>query len=320
MRHLFIVNPVAGGRDRTREIRAQAEAIFAEGGNYEVYTTTAPGDAVEKIRREASRNACLRVYAVGGDGTLNECVQGAAGLENTAVGLCPGGTGNDFARMFGSERRRLEDLHALTQGEVRPLDLIGCCGRYGINICSVGIDARIGTQVHDYPRVPLLGGAGPYLCSAVVNFCRGVEQPMELHFGSRSLSGNVALVCACNGRYYGGGWQPVPEARPDDGLLDFIIVHNISRMRLLSLAPAYAGGRYRSIPEKYLIHHRGTELHIESPESLSVNIDGELAVSHSVDFRVIPGGVNFIFPREMEFFKSSPSEYQDILSKSKISL
>ena len=86
------------------------------------------------------------------------------------------------------------------------------------------------------------------------------------------------------------------------------------------LAPAYAGGRYRSIPEKYLIHHRGTELHIESPESLSVNIDGELAVSHSVDFRVIPGGVNFIFPREMEFFKSSPSEYQDILSKSKISL
>ena len=320
MKHLFIVNPVAGGRDRTREIRERADALFSAGGDYEVHTTAAPGDAVETIRRQAAGTDALRVYAVGGDGTLNECVRGARGLKNTAVGLFPGGTGNDFARMFGPERKRLEDLEQLVRGEVRPLDLISCCGQVGVNICSVGIDARVGTQVHNYPRLPLLGGAGPYLCSAVVNFFRGVSQPMDLRFGDRSLSGSVALVCACNGRYYGGGWQPVPEARPDDGLLDFILVHSVGRLRLLSLAPRYAAGRYSSIPKKYLIHYRGRQLHVESPQPLAVNLDGELVTARSIDFSVIPGGVNFIFPREMAFFENHPTDHEDISSNSMISL
>ena len=320
MKHLFIVNPVAGGRDRSRSIREQAAALFGADAFYEVYTTTGPGDAERKIRSDSAGGGALRVYAVGGDGTLNECIQAAAGTERVAVGLYPAGTGNDFARMFGEERRRLNDLAELVHGEERPLDLIRCCGRYGVNICSVGIDARVGTQVHRYTSLPLVGGTGAYLCSAVVNFCRGVQQPMELRFGGRVFSGDVALVCACNGRYYGGGWQPVPEARPDDGLLDFIIIHGISRLDLLRLAPRYAGGAYQKIPGKYLIHYRGPRLEIEAPEPLDVNIDGELAVSKHVEFQAVPGGVRFIFPKDMEFFKNRSYKTKENQSKSEISL
>ena len=124
MRHLFIVNPAAGGCDISGGVRAAAARIFGEGGEYEVYVTRAPGDAEDKVRRESERGGELRVYSAGGDGTLNECVNGAALRKNTAVAVYPTGTGNDFARMFGPERARLLDLEALVRGEVRPLDLI----------------------------------------------------------------------------------------------------------------------------------------------------------------------------------------------------
>ncbi|MGI6028421.1 MAG: diacylglycerol/lipid kinase family protein [Candidatus Heteroscillospira sp.] len=320
MKHLFIVNPVAGHHDRTAEMREKVPPLFGSPEQYEIYTTSAPGDGEAKVRREALSGQELRIYAVGGDGTLNECVNGAYGCPNAAVTLYPGGTGNDFVRMFGPEKQRLYDLGELVNGEVRRLDLIECCGRLGVNICSVGIDARVGTQVHEYSRLPLLGGSAAYICSAVVNFCRGVGQPMSVSFGDESLSGSVALVCACNGRYYGGGWCPVPEARPDDGVLDFLVVRNAGRAKLLTLIPRYASGKYRQIPEKYISHYRGTELRISSPEELCVNVDGERLSACELSFRLIPAAVNFIFPRDMEFFKFNSQKYGDILRKSNISL
>ena len=102
MKHLFIVNPTAGGKDRTEEVRAKVEDVFGNlDANYEIYVTKCAMDAPGKIRQDAAMNDCLRVYACGGDGTFNECVSGAIGLENVAVCPFPTGTGNDFCRMFG---------------------------------------------------------------------------------------------------------------------------------------------------------------------------------------------------------------------------
>lgn len=151
MKHLFIVNPVAGGKDRREYVAEQARrALEGSEDAYEVYVTTAPMDACAKIAAEAASGEELRVYACGGDGTLNECVNGAAGRSNVAVTHFPCGTGNDFIKMFGEEKARFSDLADLVRGEVRPFDIIECCGRYALNICSVGIDARIGTEVHQY--------------------------------------------------------------------------------------------------------------------------------------------------------------------------
>ena len=106
MKHLFIVNPVAGGKDRTPEVAAQAEAVLGAAGlDCEIYVTKAPMDAVDKIREEAKTCDDLRVFACGGDGTLNECVNGAALLPNVSVTCYPGGTGNDFIKAFGSRHQ-----------------------------------------------------------------------------------------------------------------------------------------------------------------------------------------------------------------------
>ena len=306
MKHLFIVNPVAGGKDRTAEVRAEAErACKARGEQFEVYTTVAPMDACRRIEAEAASGADLRVYACGGDGTLNECVCGAVGRENVAVTHYPGGTGNDFVRCFGDERDRFRDLGALLGGEVRRLDAIDCNGRASINICSVGIDARIGTDVHKYSSLPLLGGKASYITSAAVNLIKGVKEPLRVICGGKLYHGDMSLICACNGSYYGGGFHPVPEARPDDGVLDFLIVKGVSRFSFVKLIGAYSKGRYADMPD-VITHVRGERIEIESDRELAVNVDGELISGKKVCMQLRPGAVRFIVPSGMAYFRASP--------------
>ena len=294
MKHLFIVNPVAGGKDRTAEITALAgQTLQSSGALFEVYVTKAPMDACDKIRADAAEGGELRVYACGGDGTLNECVNGAAGLQNVAVTHFPCGTGNDFIKMFGEEKERFFDLAELVHGEVRALDVMECCGRYAVNICSVGIDARIGTEVHQYHD--------SYVLSVVANLFKGIAQPLTVRGCGMDYSGGTSLICACNGRFYGGGFNPIPDSRPDNGKLEFLVVRDVSRLTFIRLVGKYAKGRYRELAN-LITHLEGNHLEIDSETELVVNIDGEALWSKHVNFDLIPGGVNFLVPANMAFF------------------
>ena len=294
MKHLFIVNPVAGGKNRHEYVAEQARlALEGSADAYEVYITTAPMDACAKIAAEAASGEELRVYACGGDGTLTACVNGAVGHDNVAVTHFPCGTGNDFIKMFGEEKERFFDLAELVRGEVRPFDVMECCGRYAINICSVGIDARIGTEVHQYHD--------SYVLSVVANLFKGIAQPLTVRGCGMDYSGGTSLICACNGRFYGGGFNPIPDSRPDNGKLEFLVVRDVSRLTFIRLVGKYAKGRYRELAN-LITHLEGDHLEIDSETELVVNIDGEALWSKHVNFDLIPGGVNFLVPANMAFF------------------
>ena len=305
MKHLFIVNPVAGKQkpeEKIKLIHESADRVPGGlSGGFEIYVTRAPMDAVEKIRSTAANGEELRVYACGGDGTLNECVNGAAGLKNVAVTHFPCGTGNDFIKMFGDDKSRFFDLSELASGEVRPIDLIICTARTSINICSLGLRARDGTSVHKYSGLPLLGGPAGYVASLAVNFVKGVSQPMTVTTEGLTCGPKLNLVCICNGRFYGGGFNPTNDARPDDGLLDVLIVSGVTRPTLLRAITAYASGRYRDFPQ-YITFVRTTHVEVETPTPQVINQDGEAEFSTRAVFDVVPGGVNFLFPRNMAFF------------------
>jgi diacylglycerol kinase (ATP) len=315
LRHLFIVNPAAGGKKNRHQevIRYIGGVMSGQSDPYEVYVTKAPMDACEKIKEAAVNCAPLRVYACGGDGTLNECVNGAAGLPHVAVTHYPTGTGNDFVKMFGpDEAKRFRKIPALFAGFERPLDLIEVRSanerRYGLNICSVGIDARIGTDVHKYSAIPVIGGATGYVVSLVANLIRGVNQHLRITAENMYLDNDFALVCACNGRFYGGGFNPAPEAMPDDGVIEFLLVNAVSRLKFLAVVGKYAKGRYREISE-IISHIRGNHMAIEGENDLVVNVDGELLRAKDVSFRMVPRGVNFLFPAGLRFFDSQNAQY-----------
>ena len=301
MKHLFIINPTAGkGKNAAAVQRRIEEAMSERGEPFEIYITAAPMDACAKVKKEAEKGEKLRIYACGGDGTLNECVNGAAGFENAAVTHYACGSGNDFVRMFGNDAPLFSDINALVDGEIFPLDIIDACGRKAVNVFSLGFDARVGTTVHEYTGCPLISGSLGYVVSLIVNVVRGINSPLRMKINGEELDGEFALVCACNGRFYGGGFNPVPDAEPDDGYIDVLVVNKVSRLRFMSLVGKYAKGRYAEMGS-LITRYRCTEASFESPETIPVNLDGECVFSKTPYFRIVPGGVNFIAPAASKF-------------------
>jgi len=299
MKHLFVINPVAGGIDQTDTVsRLIRGAMEKKRPNepYEIYVTKGPMDACEAIKTRAIDGAPLRVYACGGDGTLNECVNGAAGRPNVALTHYPMGTGNDFCRIFGAGAERFKNFELLIDGEESGLDLISCNGRYSINICSVGIDARIGTDVHKYSHLPFISGHRAYIFSTLVNFIKGISRPLRIRLDDTVLEGDFSLICVCNGRYYGGGFNPMPDAEPDDGMLDFLIIKKVSRLAFVKLIGKFKNGRYKELPEEYVTYRRGRALRVESSEKIIINIDGEMQEGNFADFIVEPSTLSFFYP------------------------
>ena len=307
MKHLFIINPTAGKNTDPEALGQKIRRAMAGNDNdFEIYVTKAPLDATEKVRAEAEKGEPLRVYACGGDGTLNECVNGAAGFANVALTHYASGSGNDFLRMFGNDTALFTDLKALINGKVCPIDLIDVCSRKSINICSLGFDARVGIDVHKYTQNPFISGTMGYVVSLLSHFIKGINRPLKIKLDGQEISGEFALVCACNGRYYGGGFNPVPEADPDDGLMDVLIVKKVSRLTFLKLIGKYAKGRYAELT-KYISHYRCTEISFESDEELGINVDGEAIFSKTPTFRMEPGAINFIFPEGASFLSTRNS-------------
>ena len=145
MKHIFILNPAAGKSDQTPRFTQDIERICgARGLDYEICVSKARGDCKAIARHAAESGQEVRLYACGGDGTVNEIANGIAGFPNAAMTCIPIGTGNDFLKNFGKDAEPLFlDAENLWNGDVTPLDLIDCNGKYCLTIACTGIDARI---------------------------------------------------------------------------------------------------------------------------------------------------------------------------------
>ena len=176
MKHLFIINPAAGSRDHTARYEEEIRRVCdSHGLEYEIAVSQAPGHCTELARKAAQTGEEYRIYACGGDGTLNEVVAGVVGYPNVAVTMYVGGSGNDFVKIFNDTApfRDLEQLLDCTETE---FDLIRCNDDVSLNICSVGLDARVGHDVARYKRLPLLSGFRAYAVSALVNIIKGISE------------------------------------------------------------------------------------------------------------------------------------------------
>ena len=297
MRHLFLINPTAGKADCTPHITAQAKALAeALGEEYEIFISSARGDCTKKAKEAGESGIPTRLYACGGDGTFNECVNGAAGYENLSLTCIPCGSGNDFIKQFKNPQAFF-DLRNFADTETKTIDLMELDGNYAANICSVGFDARIGTSIDAYRRMPLLSGSRAYTASIVVNLIKGVSKPCRVEIPEGAVvEGDLTLVCVCNGSWYGGGYNPVPEASMEDGLLDVLVVKKVSRLTVAKVISAYQKGRYRDFPD-LISHFRTTSVRIVTPEDEPVNLDGELLMRKDLTIALQPGKMKLFVPK-----------------------
>lgn len=300
MDHLFIINPAAGKKDSTETLERLLERLpFPR----KIVHTAREGDARRMTEAAAALGKPIRIYACGGDGTLNEVVNGAAGHDFLAVTNVPMGTGNDFLKLFGPNYRSIfSNLEALAAGPQAAFDLMDCNGKLGLDVVCAGVDARIAAGVHRYKDLRFVSGIGAYLLSLAEQVIfRGLCRPLTIRAdGLDWQERQTAILCICNGRHYGGGFMPVPDAMPDDGVLDVLAVGEISRLTFFRLVGKYAQGLYRQYPQLITDWH-GQSLSFSSPREITVVVDGEVMRGTRFTVRLSPLKINFFFPAGADY-------------------
>jgi len=300
MKHLFIINPAAGSRDRSDTYRKQIEEVCQlHELDYRIEISAAPGNCTEIARQAAQSGEEYRIYACGGDGTLNEVAAGVAGYDNVAVTMFCCGSGNDFVKIF-DDTAPFRDLEQLLDCKEAKFDLVRCNGDISLNICSVGLDARIGTDVSNYKRIPLLSGFRAYVASTLINVIRGISEHYVVQINAEEFDSEYTMICACNGRFYGGGFNPVPEADPADGLLDVLLVEKVSRLQVAQVIGKYKNGQYQKLP-KLVRHFKTDKLRIICDQPTSVNLDGELRTAQVVDISIAQEKLRFFYPAQLSW-------------------
>lgn len=304
MKHIFIINPAAGSRDNTTEYTRKIQRVCM-GLDYEIAVSAGPGDCTRLAQQAAASGEEVRIYACGGDGTLNEVVAGAAGFSNAAVTAYCGGSGNDFVKIF-DQPDAFRDLSRLMDCEEAVFDLIDCNGETAINICSVGLDARIGTDVANYKRFPLLHGFRAYALSTVVNLFKGISEHYIVEINGETIDAEQTFVCVCNGRFYGGGFNPVPEADPADGKLDVLLVKKVSLLQVPGLIGKYKNGKYKELGD-FVRHFSTDRVTIRCDKPTPVNLDGELRTAQTAEMSLSKEKLRFFYPKGLVWSKKVPA-------------
>ncbi len=299
MRYSFIVNPTAGKRNAYRTFFPRVRAYMEERGlPYTCHVTERPGQATEFAALEGGKEGPVRIYGVGGDGTLREVAAGAAGRENVEVGIFPCGSGNDYIKMFGREEDFLSPAGQIA-ARPRTVDTARSDAGLAVNCCSVGIDAKVSLKAARIKRVPLLSTPAAYdLALAAVLLGRIGEKLRITIDGVRTYEDVFVIAFAGNGRWYGGGFCAAPQAELDDGLLDFVLIRKPPFRRLPRLAVLYKEGRHIGAPEfdGVLTFCRGRKMEIAAGRPVAENIDGDCRYVRSETFSVQPRVLRFLVP------------------------
>lgn len=307
MRHVFIVNPVSGKADASGTlVPAIITAAKTLGVEYEILLTERPGHGEELARQRARAGEPVRLYACGGDGTLNEVLQGARGFSNAAVGCVPCGSGNDFVRNFG-KREDFLDLARLMRGEERTIDLIDTDRGMACTICSAGLDAQVAYGIPKFRRLPFCGGSMAYNLSILQAVCGPLGHRLRVVADGEEITGEFLMLAICNGCAYGGGYLAAPEADMRDGLLDLMLIKKIGRLTAARVIGGYKKGEHiknGAVTEPFrniLLFRRVREVSVQVLDSrpLVVTRDGECEERMSLNARVSPAAARVLVPAGM---------------------
>jgi diacylglycerol kinase (ATP) len=238
--------------------------------------------------------------AVGGDGTVNEVVNGIAGLD-VELAVIPRGTGWDFVRTYGIPRKLEAAVEVALRGRTREIDLgraryLGWDGSEGdslfANVASAGMSGAIAKRANETSKT--LGGKISYAWATFSVFSRWRSDEVTVRVDGKVRSGRMHDVIVANGRYLGGGMKMLPEAEPDDGLFDVLLIGDLSKRDLLLTLPKTYRGRHLPHPKATLL--RGATVEIEAPEPLPVELDGEQPGTTPVRFEIVPRALRLRVP------------------------
>lgn len=261
---VFIVNPVSGNLLGIKAGKLIEEYCKSIGANYKIIYTEKENDAMN-IANSLKNNADVTIFSVGGDGTLNEVVNGLANSK-AKLGLIPTGSGNDFYRTFKDF-----DGHKIDLGKVND--------RYFINVASIGLDADIAEYANKIKNGKL-SNETVYILSLLHEFFK--FKPIDIE--TKGIIKDSTIVTVCNGKYYGGRFKIAPKASLNNGMFDVIDVKGINKLQLLGVILKLLKAKH--LDSKNVDFYNTDSLTIESSSLLNCNVDGEILKANKFDFSI----------------------------------
>lgn len=301
MKNYFIINPKAGKGKHSEALEAQIRSACERcGADYEIYRTTAIGDATRFVREKCAEGDTLpaRFFACGGDGTLGEVVNGAVGVAGAYVGLIPSGTGNDFVRNF-SEKELFFDIEAQIGGANVKVDVLKCNDLYAINMINIGFDCEVVKKKVNIQSRGILPSKLAYIFGLVATLIKKPGVRAKFSFdGGEPFEKTCLLTTFANGKFCGGGFKSNPLAELCDGECDVLLVNNVSRTKFVSLVGSYKKGTHINPKTvKVLSAHKTKSIDIEFFGTQSISVDGELFDFERITISCVRGALGLTVPR-----------------------
>lgn len=282
MKVLVVINPMASNGKALSDYKEKIQSLLKkELGDYDEKFTKAPGDAIE-IARQARGYG--KIVSVGGDGTLNEVVNGVmlSGAD-IPVGMIGVGTGNDFSKTFGIPNNYEVMVKKIAGDNVFLSDVLEVeyrnfegkqQKRYAINVIGAGFDADVTARMNK-SKIKVRGKL-TYLMSFLIEFIKAKSYSLSLNIDGKERPINCFLVAFGNGKFFGGGMKACPSAVPDDGKLDVMGIEKMSKLMLLYHFPKIYKGQHISVPTVFETPAKYAEIHSADGRKVMFEIDGEI--------------------------------------------
>ena len=299
---VFLVNPASANGSTGRRWPELARRAAAAGLEGATLFSERQGHLAE-LAREAALDGAELLVVVGGDGSVNEVVNGLAGLgRQPEVAVVPRGTGWDFSRTFGIPRKIDDAVQIALQGDVRTIDLGRASYRAWdgsdatasfANVASAGMSGAIAKRANETTKA--LGGKASYLWATFAVFSGWEATEIEVAVDGERRAGPMFDVVIANGRFFGGGLEICPEAEPDDGLFDVLTIGDVTKRDLVQTMPKMYRGTHLPHPKAELL--RGSSVTVTSETPLPIELDGEQPGTTPVTFEVTAGALRLRVPR-----------------------
>jgi YegS/Rv2252/BmrU family lipid kinase len=323
-KHLFIINPVSfGDKAKIDAFIAEVQKCFAGDvkADHHIHVSQFPRDAIRAVREyitQAPPETPVRVYAVGGDGILFDCLNGLVGLPNAELATVPYGHTNDFMRAFGEGLKDVfRNIPLQAAAPLVATDILHCGSNYAMNLCTVGIEAAsllkavykqhqmrkwpsfIRNNARIYNFMYILGGV-----EAMFN-AKARNQKYTISIDGQDASGAYVNINIANGPCCGGDKSEVVTAVPDDGLMDILLCRKVNGpIEGLVKIASYTAGHYDRFPADFSLK-RGKVIAIRSSSPLTIEMDGEVFYDTNLTVELIPAAVNIVAPNNLSYCRRS---------------
>lgn len=298
MKTVFIINPRT---DRKKQYRLMKEIkMHFAGQRIIIEKTIRPGFATFIARKYAfqAQKEPIHIYVCGGDGTLHEVINGVANTPNVYVSIIPIGTGNDFIKSF--DALSIDDfLHLENYKDPIPMDidLLKVNGEYAINTISFGFDVQVAKYANHMKTKLPLKGIVPYYMGMLATLLHNSVQEYRLQIDDQRLSlQEYMFVVFCNGRFYGGGYQPCPDALLNDGWIDVCLIKPVPKKMIIDMAKTYEQGKHIEYPEYVSLYQAKTIGMNTENQSIYGNLDGEVRKLRNPTIEVVEQALHLYLP------------------------